>query len=170
MILLNNLYYFYANRDNPIGIYFNLYFIQLRRFSQKQHFLENFKDEEVTKNINLLLNKFIDYPFYDKEVIGHAFTEYEAKMITKWQKSFYLDVYREFDSIDCHSKANEYFDKLQSNPSFSFLLKLDDNQVFDDMLKSVDVAIKLENQEDKNEVNIQNSLKFVLSQTFDLKK
>lgn len=159
--------FYYAERNSRFLIYFNFYFLQLKGYFEKESFLNNFHDEDIKSNLIYLKNKFLRYGFHADEILVHARTETELNIITKWQKSFYLEIFNEYhwhSSKQYMSLTND-FSNLKSNPSFQFLLNLENETFFDEVISEVSkeaLEMKFQNQV-LNDSEIQSILAHVLS-------
>ena len=115
--------------------YLDFYFLKLGSTTEKNHFIENFKDFGVTDTIQTLSELFNNHSFYDLIFFKYVNSRRELDLITKWQRRYYLDIYLEYQKrSDNHtSSITEKYNALLVNSSFAFLVEflnvIEENEV-----------------------------------------
>jgi len=99
---------------------------------QRNYFVQTNSDRELVSIIDRLTNLFIEYPFYHYVIFDRTKDIGKFKDITRWQRAFYLTVYREHSNFfknkrteSNFSEVNQVYQLLESkNSSFQFLIRL----------------------------------------------
>jgi hypothetical protein len=139
LLLLPDLY------DERNKIYLNLYFTKLNRIEDKEYFLTNFKDKTLINTIRIISDLFNKYNFYHPEILLYTKTTSDSKLLTRWQRNYYIDIYSEYINAkeNKNSKLTELYSLLQSNSSFVFLTTLfNDLNKVEDEHKDFNKALK----------------------------
>ncbi len=146
-----------TNLNNP---YYEFFFSALNTNAERTHFLENFKDYTIIEGINMLIQSFIYYPFYDPEIIRYTKTPGDIRKITKWQKNFYLNIYNEFK--DNQTSFTDYSALLQ-NKSFAFLNDLETEEGF----RQTMIYYNSKTGQTTQKEDFKAGFDYLLTQTFD---
>jgi hypothetical protein len=123
-------------KDFNIGSYAEFYFMKLNKTSEKESFLNHFKDKIVTDFLNGLTILFINHTFNADE-IRHFVREklkwnnekeFEKimKKISVYHRQFYLDKYAEWKESPELNKLDE---ELKKNSSFRFVTSEDETDL-----------------------------------------
>jgi len=132
MLLLSQDHFFPFKKFRA---YLDFYFLKLRSHSEQKHFLENFKDQDILNVINSFTSLFIENPFYSTPILLISEKDSDISLITKWQRSFYISIYREYKDGEKNKKVDELIDRLLSiNRSFQYLVSLEKDENYDKLL------------------------------------
>ena len=117
--------------------YLDFYFSKLRSFERKKYFIQNFNDITLIDLINQFTELIVRNPFSTPGIIQFATdNKISQSKINKYQRLFYLDVYREYKSGQISSEVEELFNSLAgANRSFQFLISLEKDDALAKLFK-----------------------------------
>lgn len=131
-MLLSYFFFFLYNINNDKNEeYYNFFFTKLKTEQERLEYLENVKNFKVKENIMTLINLFIFFDYSDPSV--NIFAEennISTKNIKKWHRSFHFSVLKEY----WDGNETDYFQQLKNNASFQYLLSLEDEKIFNELL------------------------------------
>lgn len=131
LLLINNLYFSFKEYK----AYLDFFFLRLKSFAEKKHFLDSFNDQNVTSAIKEYISLFIESPFYSSNILSISDKDTEISHITKWQKSFYKNIYCEYKLESKDAELPELFNRLiATNRSFQYLVSLEKEVNFDNLV------------------------------------
>jgi len=111
--------------------YINFFFDKLQTEEEKLNFIKNINDPLLINSIKYLLQQFIDLNYNDIKVLEFADTcNIPRKEILKWHRSFHFSVLNEY----WEGNETNYFKQLKNNQSFQYLLSLEDEKNFNELL------------------------------------
>lgn len=132
MLLLINKHFSSFKEYNA---YLDFYFLKLKSFSEKKRFLDNHNDQNVTTAIQDFISLFIESPFYSTNILSISEKDTDISHISKWQRSFYLNIYREYELPINDAELAELYDKLvATNRSFQYLVSLEKEVNFNNLI------------------------------------
>jgi hypothetical protein len=117
--------------DKQNNKYIDFFFDKLQTEEEKLNFINNFNDSLIINSIKNLLQQFIDFNYNDIKVLEFADTYYIPRQnILKWHRSFHFSVLKEY----WNGNETDYFKQLKNNASFQYLLSLEDEKNFNELL------------------------------------
>lgn len=151
---------------------YDYFFIVLKTEAERDDYIKNSKNKRFNRNINLLMNLFIKYSFYKPEIfealegIKPFKGEKIEEKITKWQKSFYKNIYKEHKSGNDCTQFNQLTES--KNNSFQFLFKLEDESFLMQKLTTLMAEKEEMNQKDTNDLD--SDTRRILSKAFRIRQ
>jgi len=110
---------------------YNFFFTKLKTEQERLEYLENVKNSKVKENIKTLINLFIFFDYSAPSVnIFAEENKISTKNLKKWHRSFHFSVLKEY----WDGNETNHFNLLKNNESFQYLLSLEDEKNFNELL------------------------------------